>query len=138
MRAAISARSCERMRAVRSASRSAASRQAQGASTSTSAIATALDLKAASRPDSVAFRSTKTITAIAISERPATRGTPVRPRARTIPAPHRTAGQIKESEKPKPRSAIAPATASATKPSSRRRMEGGGPSSGAIASQAPA
>jgi hypothetical protein len=78
------------------------------------------------------------ITAIAINERPATTGAPVRPRASRIPAPHSAAGQISESEKPKPRSAIAPATASATNPTRRRRAEGGGPCSGAVASHAPA
>ena len=55
---------------MRSASRSAASRQAHGPSTSRSAIATALDWKAASRPSDVAFWSTKTITPTATSDKP--------------------------------------------------------------------
>jgi hypothetical protein len=38
----------------------------------------------------------------------------VRPRASKIPAPQSAAGQISASENPKPRSAIAPAIASAT------------------------
>ena len=114
MRAAISARSSERIRATRSELRSAASLQAQGPRTSRSVIATALDWKAASRPSDVAFWSTKRITPTATSERPATTEAPCRPRASRIPAPQSAAGQISESEKPKPRSAIAPATASAT------------------------
>ena len=103
-----------RIRAVRSESRSAASRQAHGPSTSSSAIATALDSKAASRPFEVAFWSTNTITPTAASERPTTSGAPLRPRASRIPAPQSAAGQISESENPKPRSAIAPASARAT------------------------
>ena len=66
-------------------SRSAASRQAQGPSTSSSAIATALDSKAASRPSAVAFWSTKTTTPTATSDRPATTAAPLRPLASRIP-----------------------------------------------------
>ena len=79
----------------------------------------------------------RAITPTATSERPTTTGAPLRPRASRIPAPQSAAGQISESENPKPRSAIAPAIARATKPSSRLRGDGGGPLSGASASQAP-
>ena len=53
---------------MRSESRSAARRQAHGARTRSSAIATALDSNAASRPSEVAFWSTNTITPTAASE----------------------------------------------------------------------
>ena len=114
MRAAISARSSKRIRVIRSAFRSAASLQAQGPRSSRRAIATALDWKAASRPSPVAFWSTKTTTPTATSDSPATTAAPLRPLASRIPAPQSAAGQISESEKPKPRRAIAPASPSVT------------------------
>ena len=60
------------------------------------------------------------------------------PRRSTTPATARATGQTTESAKPVPRSASTPASARAAIPSRRRRCDGGGPSSGARASQAAA
>ena len=73
---------------MRSASRSAASRQAHGPSTSRSAIATVLDSKAVPRPFDVAFWSTNDDHSDGDERETDHDRAPLRPRASRIPAPH--------------------------------------------------
>ena len=136
-RAAISARSSVRIRAARSASRSAASRQAHGPRTSRSAIATALGCEG-----SVAAVRRRVLVdeddhadgdeREADDERGAAAAAGEQdPCAAERGRPDQRVREPEAAERDRARDARAP------NPSTRRRGDGAGPSSGASASQAP-
>ena len=128
MRAAISARSSKRIRAIRSAFRSAASLQAQGPRTSRRAIATALDWRPRrGRPRSHSW-STKTTTPTATSDSPATTAAPRLPLAERDPRPaerRRPDQRVGEAEAPEGDRSGEPERDVAEQPAFRRRRRTG-------------